>query len=306
KGVEIYVADCYDPIALLLCMHILYRYQVLANKRIVPVLNTYHTTLTQLLETRLELVMKLNIDSIQKVEPHKFSSIELTPHFIVRRYAEFSGAVTKLNEEFTNEKISTLMTRLQAEILNLILRMAGEFPQRKEQLIFIINNYDIMLSVLAAHTSEDSPECDSVKGLLRDRIDEYVNECLIPYFTPLIIFVKEFEQLTERNDGPKQLESKLSSIARIFQGDWKKTLDLIHNDVIRSFPSLKLSQPILKEVFTQFLSHYHDFQRLLTTNPILKTTQQSKDLQLPNVHQLMFEIKKYKLPFDGEQFKTRT
>ena len=40
------------------------------------------------------------------------------------------------------------MTRLQAEILNLILRMANEFPQRKEQLIFIINNYDLILSVL--------------------------------------------------------------------------------------------------------------------------------------------------------------
>jgi hypothetical protein len=53
-----------------------------------------------------------------------------------------------LNEEFSNEKISTLMIRLQAEMLNLILRMANEFPQRKEQLIFIINNYDLMLSVL--------------------------------------------------------------------------------------------------------------------------------------------------------------
>jgi hypothetical protein len=40
------------------------------------------------------------------------------------------------------------MTRLQVEILNLILRMANEFPQRKEQLIFIINNYDLLLSVL--------------------------------------------------------------------------------------------------------------------------------------------------------------
>lgn len=71
---------------------------------------------------------------------------------IVRRYAEFSGAVTRLNEEFPNEKISTLMTRLQMEILSLILRMANEFPQRKEQLIFIINNYDLLLSVLTVRT----------------------------------------------------------------------------------------------------------------------------------------------------------
>ena len=46
------------------------------------------------------------------------------------------------------------MTRLQAEILNLILRMAKEFPQRKEQLIFIINNYDLMLSVLTVKYDE--------------------------------------------------------------------------------------------------------------------------------------------------------
>jgi hypothetical protein len=26
--------------------------------------------------------MKANIDSIQRVEPHKFSSIELNPHFV--------------------------------------------------------------------------------------------------------------------------------------------------------------------------------------------------------------------------------
>ena len=49
-----------------------------------------------------------------------------------------SAGITRLNEEFSNEKISTLMTRLQVEILNLIIRMANEFPQRKEQLIFII------------------------------------------------------------------------------------------------------------------------------------------------------------------------
>ena len=39
KGVETYVADSYDPIAILLCMHIVYRYQVIANKRNVPILN---------------------------------------------------------------------------------------------------------------------------------------------------------------------------------------------------------------------------------------------------------------------------
>jgi hypothetical protein len=39
KSVETYISDCYDPIAILLCMHLIYRYQVISNKRNVPILN---------------------------------------------------------------------------------------------------------------------------------------------------------------------------------------------------------------------------------------------------------------------------
>ncbi len=39
KNVENYLSDSYDPIAILLCMHLVYRYQVIANKRNVPILN---------------------------------------------------------------------------------------------------------------------------------------------------------------------------------------------------------------------------------------------------------------------------
>ena len=82
KSVESYISDSYDPIALLLCMHLIYRYQVTANKRNVPVLNKFHSNLIQLFESRFEVVMKANIDSVQRVEPQKFSSIELNPHFV--------------------------------------------------------------------------------------------------------------------------------------------------------------------------------------------------------------------------------
>ena len=82
KNVETYLSDSYDPIALLLCMHLIYRYQVIANKRNVPIMNKLHSILIQLFETRFEVVMKANIDSVQRVEPHKFSSIELNPHFV--------------------------------------------------------------------------------------------------------------------------------------------------------------------------------------------------------------------------------
>jgi hypothetical protein len=67
---------------------------------------------------------------------------------ITRRYAEFSAAIVGINETFPNELINRLLAQLQTEVENFILRMAAEFPQRKEQLIFLINNYDMMLNVI--------------------------------------------------------------------------------------------------------------------------------------------------------------
>lgn len=49
-----------------------------------------------------------------------------------------------------------------------------------------------------------------MKGLLRDRIDEYVKEVLIPYFSPLISFVRDSEQLLSEGNT-KQLESMFIS-----------------------------------------------------------------------------------------------
>ena len=40
------------------------------------------------------------------------------------------------------------MSQLLSEVENFILRMAAEFPPRKEQLVFLINNYDMMLAVI--------------------------------------------------------------------------------------------------------------------------------------------------------------
>ncbi len=49
----------------------------------------------------------------------------------------------------SNPRLSPILTQLQIEVQNFILRLASEFGQRKDQLISLINNYDLMLSVIA-------------------------------------------------------------------------------------------------------------------------------------------------------------
>ena len=53
-----------------------------------------------------------------------------------------------MNMLFAFRKVNKVLAALQVEVENFILRMAAEFPLRKEQLIFLINNYDMMLAVL--------------------------------------------------------------------------------------------------------------------------------------------------------------
>jgi hypothetical protein len=44
----------------------------------------------------------------------------------------------------------------QEEVEALILRLASSFPARKDQLLFLINNYDVVMSIIIERTRDDS------------------------------------------------------------------------------------------------------------------------------------------------------
>lgn len=46
KNLQSFVEDCYDTIALFLCLHLVKHYQLICHKRTVPALDKYWETLT--------------------------------------------------------------------------------------------------------------------------------------------------------------------------------------------------------------------------------------------------------------------
>ena len=52
-----------------------------------------------------------------------------------------------------NEKVLRLLSDLQQEVEHFILKMTSVFEGRKMQLIFLINNYDMIISVLTVSLS---------------------------------------------------------------------------------------------------------------------------------------------------------
>ncbi|CAM4565131.1 unnamed protein product [Lepidochelys kempii] len=296
KHMDAYVCDCYDSIAIFLCIHIVLRFRAITAKRNVPAIDKYWDTLLEILWPRFEYILELNIQSIQNTDPQKLGFLDTRPHYITRRYAEFSSAIVSINQTFPNERTHTLLGQLQVEVENFVLRVAAEFSSRKEQLIFLINNYDMMLSVLMERAVEESKEVEGFQQLLSARSQEFIEEILSPPFGGMIAFVKESESLIEKGqlDRLRGEEARVTQLVRGFSTTWKASVELLSQDVMRSFSNFKNGTSIIQGALTQLIQYYHGFHKVLTQPPLRALPARA---ELINIHHLMVELKKHKPNF---------
>ena len=95
----------------------------------------------------------------------------------------------------------------------MILRLASKFPGRRDQLLFLINNYDVVspinafvpindndivvvakllmflnqvMSIIIERTKDDSKESETFREQLKSRSDEFAEQMLEQHFGALI------------------------------------------------------------------------------------------------------------------------
>lgn len=222
--------------------------------------------------------------------PPSYTNYLNLPFQITRRYAEFSAAIVGITENFPNELVSHMLLELQEEVKCFMLRMAAIFTTRKEQLIYLINNYDLVLGVLMERTRDNSKEAEAFRELLSTRSAEYVEEILAPHLGGIIQFVKDCEQMRdkEQTEELKRQERRSLQLVANFSANWKKSLEELNREVFLSFPSLLTGSQLLQLALAQLVQYYHKFYKLLTPNA---------RAQLVNIHVIMIEVKKYKSNF---------
>lgn len=296
KSMSTYVSDCYDSIAVFLCIHIILRFRAITAKRTIPALDKYWEAVLELLWPRFEMILEMNIHSIRNTDPQKLGVLDTRPHYITRRYAEFSSAIVSINQTFPNERTNALLGQLQVEVENFVLKMAAEFPSRRDQLIFLINNYDMMLSVLMERAADDSKEVEGFQQLLLARTQEFIEEILSSPFGGMIAFVKEAEALMEKGqlDRLKNDEARITQLVRGFSSSWKQSVEAMSQDVMRSFTNFKNGTSIIQGALTQLIQYYHGFHKILN-QPTFRTL--AVRSELINLHHLMVEVKKHKPNF---------
>ncbi|NXS71309.1 VPS52 protein, partial [Pandion haliaetus] len=179
---------------------------------------------------------------------------------------------------------------------NFVLRVAAEFSSRKEQLIFLINNYDMMLGVLMERAVEESKEVEGFQQLLSARTQEFIEEILSPPFGGMIAFVKEAEALLEKGqlERLRGEETRVTQLARGFSSTWKVAVESLSQDVMRSFSNFKNGTGIIQGALTQLIQYYHRFHKVLAQPPLRSLPARA---ELINIHHLMVELKKHKPNF---------
>lgn len=99
--------------------------------------------------------------------------------------------------------------------------------------------------------------------------------------------MKESEALTEKDqaDDLKRQEGKALALVQSFTNNWKRALEEINREVLKSFPSLVLGTALFQRAMTQLVQYYNRLHKILPPNA---------RTQLTNIHHIMREIKKYK------------
>ena len=93
KTFEERITSNFDAISLFLCICLCTKYSDLMDDRSVVSIDGYWDTIAKLLWLRFEAIMNAHNESVRNLDVKKLSTpVDTRPHYVIRRYAEFTCA----------------------------------------------------------------------------------------------------------------------------------------------------------------------------------------------------------------------
>ena len=266
---ENFLLTCYDGVGLLLMIKIINMFRLVMQRRRMPVLDSFFDRVSMLLWPRFKFVFQANLKNVKSANPRKLGVIELTPHYVSKRYAELvatvlylqGGAVDSLGVGGGGENmLHQDLQQLRAEMMGLLDRLSEQLLGSKMKRIFLINNIDQILVVLQERGIQDE-EVQKLEDAVVTHREHYAEEELKETFPRLISFVLQTEQvLNEGQTGGStgavfSLDEKIvENLVRDFSANWRQGVEKINQNVLASFSNFRSGMEILKQVrYTWFI-----------------------------------------------------
>ena len=287
-----FLGTCYDAVGLLLMVRLMREHQLIMSRRKVPILDSTFDKINHQLWPRFKTVFDLNLQSVK--EAKGLTAADTHPHYVCRKYAELAAAIHKLHVGIDNEMDVVNMSSFLAAMEKLMETLSKDNPEPKDQTIFLINNYDVILGILKERGIQNA-DVVRLEELLGQSTTKFVEEELGGHFDTLISFVREVEPQTQGGaaGGKQYSREECAGLVRKFATTWQSGIEAINGSVMKYFSNFKNGMEILKHVLTQLLLYYTRFIDIM------------KKLHGPNAFQkdlvaiptIMHEIKKYSRTF---------
>ncbi|KAL1530751.1 hypothetical protein AB1Y20_001650 [Prymnesium parvum] len=263
ENLEHFLIASWDAIGCLLLLQLNHQQQTIMGSRKVPLLSSFFQRVQVLVWSRFKSIMEAHLQSLVAFTPPK-GTPEVHPHFVSRRYAELVASFRVLRPPAVEAMLTSILRALRSEVERLLQeRLARLHTTRKQQAAFLINNYELIVSLLAERGArgEDSVHFDQLLDSLKS---VFVEEELNVDYGRMITFVKQTEPLVLQGGDRSRVDVKtMEHLLRSFHETWKQGIESIHRDVVKSFPNLTVGMDVLKQVLTQMLLYYTRFLDLV-------------------------------------------
>lgn len=288
------IPNCFDAIGVMLMICIIHRHQLIMSRRRIPCLDSYLDKVNISLWPRFKMVFDLHLNSLHNANIKTLWEDDVHPHYVMRRYAEFTASLVHLNVEYGDGQLELNMERLRMAVDDLLVKLATTFPKPKLQTVFLINNYDMTIAVLKEACPEGGKIQMHFEELLKNNTAIFVEELLLEHFSDLIKFVKTraSEDSSSGSERPITI-TEVEPLVKDFASRWKAAIELMHKDVITSFSNFLCGMDILRAALTQLLLYYtrlSDCIKKISGGSVL-----NKDLV--SISSIMYEIRKYSRTF---------
>ncbi|KAI4989837.1 vacuolar protein sorting-associated protein 52 A [Hordeum vulgare subsp. vulgare] len=285
--------NCYDAIGIMLMIRIIHQHQLIMFKRRIPCLDSYLDKVNMSLWPRFKMVFDLHLSSLRNANIKTLWEDDVHPHYVTRRYAEFTASLVHLNVEYGDGQLDLNLERLRMAIEDLLVKLAKMFPKPKMQTVFLINNYDLTIAVLKEAGTEGGKTQLHFEEVLKSNIAIYVEEVLMEHFSDLIKFVKTRTSEDSASSSDKASIGDVEPLVKDFASRWKAAIELMHKDVITSFSNFLCGMEILKAALTQLLLYYTRLTECVKR--VNGGSALNKDLV--SISSILYEIKKYSRTF---------
>ena len=310
---ENYLLNCYDAIGLLLVIKVTHMQRLVMQRRRIPVLDPFFDRISMLLWPRFKQIFDLNLKSVRNANPRKLGPIDLSPHYVSKRYAELVSSVFFLQTGSESMGIGGGgegmlqydIHLMRSEMALLLEKLASQITNLKERKVFFINNFDQILSVFQEKRVV-SDEMQKFEDILMEQREIFAEEEIKCSFPRLISFVAQTEhaiaELSNANGNNGVLpigtisldEALVEGLVRDFSVNWRSGIQQINDNVLAYFANFRNGMEILKQVLTQLLLYYTRFQDIIKKSWV-RPPAFSRDVV--STATILMEIKRYSRTF---------